>query len=83
MEKLTVVHTPLISLMTRHAQALSSRHPPNGDELAGIVIEMGGIVRLLQGLCLMSSECKGAAGQQHILEVYPFDWSIARHNALT
>jgi hypothetical protein len=67
--KLTAVHTGLIGLMTRHAQALSSRHPPYGDELAGIVLEMGGIVRLLQGLCLMSRECKEAVGQQHVLEV--------------
>jgi len=67
--KPTIVHNPLVALLTGHARALSSRHPPQADELTSIVIELEYIVRILQGLCLMSERSKSAVGEQHVLEV--------------
>lgn len=63
------VHVPLLSLMTRHAQILASKHPPRDEELLGMVTELAAVISLLQGLCLLSRKCKAAVGEQHVLEV--------------
>ncbi|WVQ74526.1 hypothetical protein IAR50_004127 [Cryptococcus sp. DSM 104548] len=68
-------HTTLLSLLTRHAAALSLRSShtslPAGDELAtGLIPELHAIVSMLQGLCLLSQTCKEAVGDDCVLEMF-------------
>ncbi len=71
-----IVHLPLITLLSRHAQTLSSRSShsslPAGDEVAmSLIPELELMVSILQGLCLLSRKAKKATGQSWIMEVSP------------
>ena len=66
------VHDSLITLLTRHVQTLS-RHRVSlspGDETAFVLCpEISSIVEMLQGLALLSKECKASLGQFWVMEV--------------
>ncbi|GFZ49867.1 hypothetical protein JCM24511_07270 [Saitozyma sp. JCM 24511] len=70
-------HTPLLSLLMRHSQSLSLRAQTRGhsaldacDELAAALLpEMGALVGMLQGLCLLSGRAKAACGEEWAVEM--------------
>lgn len=77
---MALVHSALVSLLTRHAQTLSHRASrthttlSSSDEVASILKpELTAIVLTLQGLCLIDQRAKDELGQGWMLEVsfYP------------
>ncbi|TYJ59163.1 hypothetical protein B9479_000152 [Cryptococcus floricola] len=72
---LFAAYSTLLSLLNRHASALSLRSShtslPAGDDLAiGLIPELHAIVSMLQGLCLLSQKCKEAIGDECVLEMF-------------
>jgi hypothetical protein len=72
----TLVHTALLSLLTRHAQSLSHRAAASHttlsarDTLAAVLVpELVSIVTILQGLCLIDHRAKEETGEIWVLEV--------------
>ena len=70
------MHTPLIVLLTRHAQTLSHRAAKShttlssSDSVANALrAEMVAIFAILQGLCLVDRKAKSEMGQSWMLEV--------------
>lgn len=68
------VYRPLLSLLSRHTQTLTQRAhssslPPNDEVATGLIPELGIIIGLLQGLCLLSRACKDAVSESWVLEV--------------
>lgn len=71
-----LVHTALLALLARHAQTLTSQSldshalPPGHPLALALLFELCSLVSLLQGLCLLSRECKLAVGESWVLEVW-------------
>ncbi|KAL7425277.1 hypothetical protein Q5752_000965 [Cryptotrichosporon argae] len=67
------LHQPLLALLARHTSTLTRRSSsslPPGDEVAGALgREIEPAVSVLQGLCLLSRECKDAVGERWVLEM--------------
>ncbi|KAK4689884.1 hypothetical protein P7C73_g242, partial [Tremellales sp. Uapishka_1] len=69
------VHTPLISLLTRHTQALTLRSShssiPSNDELAlALLPELEILISILQGLCLLSCQCRDIVSEAWAIEMF-------------
>ncbi|KAK8849821.1 hypothetical protein IAR55_005157 [Kwoniella newhampshirensis] len=69
------VHHALLSLLTRHTQTLSQfalqTAMPEGDERTTMTtIELTILVKILQGLCLLSRGCKRAVSEGWALEMF-------------
>lgn len=68
------VHTPLLTLLARHAASLSKRASttslPAGDEFARhLSPEIDTSLSILQGVTLLSRNCKAAVGERWAMEV--------------
>ncbi|RSH80027.1 uncharacterized protein EHS24_009699 [Apiotrichum porosum] len=69
------VHTPLLTLLARHAASLSKRASitslPAGDEFARhLSPEIDTSLSILQGVTLLSRNCKAAVGERWAMEMF-------------
>ncbi|ORY22905.1 cell division control protein 14, SIN component-domain-containing protein [Naematelia encephala] len=63
------IHTSLVNLLTRHTQTLSRQSQLRPEDISTIVNELSLIIGILQGLCLLSTNCKTSLGEPYVLEI--------------